>query len=139
MSQCQRCRKYVHSSCDPEADRALVQRKKETIGPDYDYLCPPCKHSPPPMSSVGEDSASCPSSFMIDQQSSGDHLVLQETSASSSVLAETFTSSSSSSLTKLSIISRIGQSIISNTSLMDLPTTTVKQQPSSSTSVVSEG
>ena len=41
------------------------------------------------MSSSGEDSASCPSSFKIDQQLNGDHLVLQETSASSSVVAET--------------------------------------------------
>lgn len=46
MSQCQRCRKYVHTGCDPEADKSLVQRKKD-MNPDYDYLCPPCKMSSP--------------------------------------------------------------------------------------------
>ncbi|XP_046637782.1 histone-lysine N-methyltransferase 2C-like isoform X5 [Daphnia pulicaria] len=46
MSQCTRCRKYVHSGCDPEADRTLVQRKKD-MNSDYEYLCPPCKVSSP--------------------------------------------------------------------------------------------
>lgn len=53
MSQCFRCRKYVHTGCDPEADRALVQRKKE-MNPDYDYQCPPCKVNPPASVSAGE-------------------------------------------------------------------------------------
>ena len=46
MSQCQRCRKFVHSGCEPEADRTLVQRKKD-MNSDYEYLCPPCKVSSP--------------------------------------------------------------------------------------------
>lgn len=51
MSQCQRCRKYVHSGCDPEADRSLVQRKKD-MNPDYEYLCPPCKDDNGPINSM---------------------------------------------------------------------------------------
>lgn len=37
----------MHVTCDPEADRNLVQRKKDMM-PDYDYTCPPCKQSPNP-------------------------------------------------------------------------------------------
>lgn len=46
MSQCTRCRKYVHSGCDPDADRTFVHRKKD-MNSDYEYLCPPCKVSSP--------------------------------------------------------------------------------------------
>lgn len=52
MSQCQRCRKYVHTTCDAEADRTIVQRKKD-INPDYEYLCPPCKVASPSRPSFG--------------------------------------------------------------------------------------
>ena len=34
----------MHSTCDPEADRHLVQRKKE-LNADYEYQCPGCKHT----------------------------------------------------------------------------------------------
>ena len=136
MSQCQRCRKYVHSSCDPEADRALVQRKKETIGPDYDYLCPPCKHSPPPIG--GEDTGSSPASF-VDQQLGGDSQLDQDhhpTSGGTSLLAETLMS------TKMSLNGRAGQ-ITANPMLVESLSTASsasvgglhKQQPS----VVSAG
>lgn len=83
MSQCARCRKYVHSGCDPEADRALVQRKKE-MNPEYDYQCPPCKINPVPLAlppsealELGGDSSSgagqeslqqVPSSSMISSE-----------------------------------------------------------------------
>ncbi|CAG2067846.1 unnamed protein product, partial [Timema podura] len=35
--------RFVHGSCDPEADLASYQRKKEA-NPDYDYICPHCKN-----------------------------------------------------------------------------------------------
>lgn len=73
MSQCARCRKYVHTACDPEADRSLVQRKKESSPDGYEYYCPPCKLNPSPlvlpggpaepeMGTVPEDSSEAESS-----------------------------------------------------------------------------
>ena len=53
MSQCQRCRKFVHSECGPEVDRTLVQRKKD-MNFDYEYLCPPCKISAMEIDSLSE-------------------------------------------------------------------------------------
>jgi [histone H3]-lysine4 N-trimethyltransferase MLL3 len=80
MSQCQRCRKYVHSGCDPEADRTLVQRKKDANS-DYEYLCPPCKVSspvptpksaleldPPSESNPGSASRDDPQTSRVDPQ-----------------------------------------------------------------------
>jgi len=42
MVQCTGCKKYVHGSCDPEAEPAAYQVKK-TATPDYAYTCPVCK------------------------------------------------------------------------------------------------
>ncbi|KAM7346227.1 lost PHDs of trr isoform 2-T2 [Cochliomyia hominivorax] len=42
MVKCSKCNKFVHSSCDDEADLAVYHVKKET-NPDYDYVCQPCK------------------------------------------------------------------------------------------------
>lgn len=36
--------RYVHGTCDSDADLSTYQSKKESI-PDYDYLCPVCKSS----------------------------------------------------------------------------------------------
>lgn len=83
MSQCQRCRKYVHSGCDPEADRSLVQRKKD-MNPDYDYLCPPCKMSSPSPNRVSFDNESS-----VDSKNflgSGNDLTPQQQQAISSVM-----------------------------------------------------
>lgn len=38
----------MHVTCDAEADRSLIQRKKDMI-PEYDYTCPPCKQNPNPV------------------------------------------------------------------------------------------
>lgn len=42
MVQCCGCKKYVHGSCDPEADLSAYQTKK-AAAPDYTYNCPVCK------------------------------------------------------------------------------------------------
>ena len=85
MSQCQRCRKYVHTGCDPEADRSLVQRKKE-MNADYDYLCPPCKITSPSIQGrpVDTDPSATTASTSIDFQ---DPQMAQQTSSSSSMLS----------------------------------------------------
>ena len=76
MSQCLRCRKYVHATCDPEADRSLVQRKKE-LNSDYEYMCPTCKPlGPPPPTGWAEGTcqlvdseASTPAALRASQES----------------------------------------------------------------------
>ncbi|KAH8398593.1 hypothetical protein KR222_008590 [Zaprionus bogoriensis] len=42
MVKCSCCHKFVHSTCDDEADLIEYHKKKE-INPDYDYVCPNCK------------------------------------------------------------------------------------------------
>ncbi|XP_076251798.1 uncharacterized protein LOC143191021 isoform X3 [Rhynchophorus ferrugineus] len=42
MIQCTKCRKFVHGSCDPEADLLTYKQKKEST-PDYEYVCIACK------------------------------------------------------------------------------------------------
>lgn len=39
---CDFCR-FVHRTCDPEADPVTHQKKLEMI-PDYQYVCPTCKN-----------------------------------------------------------------------------------------------
>ncbi|ERL89633.1 hypothetical protein D910_06998 [Dendroctonus ponderosae] len=46
MVQCASCRKFVHGTCDPEADLAAYQHKREST-PDYEYHCVICKNAPP--------------------------------------------------------------------------------------------
>ena len=36
-------RRFVHRTCDPEADPITHQKKLEMI-PDYQYVCPTCKN-----------------------------------------------------------------------------------------------
>lgn len=42
MVKCSGCNKFVHSTCDPEAELTVYHAKKEN-NPDYEYLCSPCK------------------------------------------------------------------------------------------------
>lgn len=42
MVQCHACKKFVHGTCDPEADPLTYQQRKETK-PDYEYVCLHCK------------------------------------------------------------------------------------------------
>lgn len=43
MVQCSACKKFVHGTCDPEADPLTYQHRKETK-PDYEYICLHCKN-----------------------------------------------------------------------------------------------
>ena len=84
MSQCQRCRKFVHSGCEPEADRTLVQRKKD-MNSDYEYLCPPCKVSSPvptPKLAMEIDSLSESNPGSVSQ----DHLQQQTTTQQQAII-----------------------------------------------------
>lgn len=42
MVKCCVCQKFVHNTCDPEADLNAYERKKE-VNPDYEYTCGICK------------------------------------------------------------------------------------------------
>jgi len=42
MVQCHSCKKFVHGTCDPEADPLTYQQRKE-MKPDYEYVCLNCK------------------------------------------------------------------------------------------------
>lgn len=41
MVKCSTCQKFVHASCDSDAELTTYQAKKET-NPDYEYICGPC-------------------------------------------------------------------------------------------------
>ncbi|KAG5897190.1 hypothetical protein JTB14_022545 [Gonioctena quinquepunctata] len=43
MVQCTNCKKFVHGTCDPEADLVTYNQKKE-MNPEYEYICPHCKN-----------------------------------------------------------------------------------------------
>ncbi|XP_043479344.1 histone-lysine N-methyltransferase 2C-like isoform X5 [Leptopilina heterotoma] len=43
MVQCSGCTKFVHGTCDPDADPHTYQRRKEE-NPDYEYICKNCKN-----------------------------------------------------------------------------------------------
>ncbi|XP_063696250.1 histone-lysine N-methyltransferase 2C-like isoform X2 [Culicoides brevitarsis] len=41
MVKCSACQKFVHATCDPDAELTTYQAKKET-NPEYEYVCGPC-------------------------------------------------------------------------------------------------
>ncbi|XP_023312429.1 histone-lysine N-methyltransferase 2C isoform X6 [Anoplophora glabripennis] len=43
MVQCTMCRKFVHGTCDPEADLVTYHQRREAH-PDYEYVCSYCKN-----------------------------------------------------------------------------------------------
>ncbi|XP_067626927.1 histone-lysine N-methyltransferase 2C isoform X2 [Eurosta solidaginis] len=45
MVKCNLCHRFVHSTCDDDADLINYHKKKES-NPDYDYICPQCKIMP---------------------------------------------------------------------------------------------
>ncbi|XP_065367999.1 histone-lysine N-methyltransferase 2C isoform X2 [Calliphora vicina] len=55
MVKCSKCNKFVHSTCDDEADLTIYHVKKET-NPDYDYVCQPCKSGKHLMTFASTDS-----------------------------------------------------------------------------------
>ncbi|KAF6206908.1 hypothetical protein GE061_018144 [Apolygus lucorum] len=44
MVRCSQCHRYVHGTCDKEADFVSYHRKKEAH-PDYEYICLSCKNN----------------------------------------------------------------------------------------------
>uniref|UniRef100_A0A0A1WV58 Histone-lysine N-methyltransferase MLL3 n=1 Tax=Zeugodacus cucurbitae TaxID=28588 RepID=A0A0A1WV58_ZEUCU len=42
MVKCNFCHRFVHSTCDEDADLITYHKNKEN-NPDYDYICPQCK------------------------------------------------------------------------------------------------
>jgi histone-lysine N-methyltransferase MLL3 len=42
MVKCSLCQKFVHSTCDPEAELSVYERRKE-LNPEYEYTCGVCK------------------------------------------------------------------------------------------------
>ncbi|XP_024080404.1 histone-lysine N-methyltransferase 2D-like isoform X6 [Cimex lectularius] len=44
MVRCSQCHRFVHGTCDKEADFVSYQRKKEAH-PDYEYICLSCKNN----------------------------------------------------------------------------------------------
>ncbi|XP_046682378.1 histone-lysine N-methyltransferase 2C-like isoform X2 [Homalodisca vitripennis] len=45
MVQCNKCKKFVHGTCDPDADLVTYQQRKEA-SPEYQYICLNCKNEP---------------------------------------------------------------------------------------------
>ncbi|PHT96527.1 hypothetical protein BC332_34547 [Capsicum chinense] len=43
MVQCSKCHKFVHGTCDADADLKAHQLRKDA-NPDYEYTCPNCKN-----------------------------------------------------------------------------------------------
>lgn len=41
MVKCSTCQKFVHATCDPDAELSTYQTKKEA-NPEYEYICGPC-------------------------------------------------------------------------------------------------
>lgn len=42
MVKCSDCHKFVHNTCDADAELSVYHARKE-VQPDYEYTCPPCK------------------------------------------------------------------------------------------------
>ncbi|XP_054279340.1 histone-lysine N-methyltransferase 2D-like isoform X3 [Macrosteles quadrilineatus] len=45
MVQCSKCKRFVHGTCDPDADLVTYQQRKESA-PEYEYICLNCKNEP---------------------------------------------------------------------------------------------
>lgn len=64
MVRCRACQKFVHATCDPDADLAVYQAKKEA-NPDYEYICGPCNK----LAHTGRIAAAMRRSSSIDEES----------------------------------------------------------------------
>ncbi|XP_017045294.1 histone-lysine N-methyltransferase 2C isoform X2 [Drosophila ficusphila] len=74
MVKCSWCHKFVHSTCDEEADLTAYHKKKEQ-NPDYDYVCPNCKSN---SSSSGQSQQAIDSIVLSAMDSSSEQLNLKE-------------------------------------------------------------
>ncbi|XP_033151669.1 histone-lysine N-methyltransferase 2C [Drosophila mauritiana] len=74
MVKCSWCNKFVHSTCDEEADLTAYHKKKEQ-NPDYDYVCPNCKSN---SSGPGSSQQTIDSIVLSAMDSSSEQLSLKE-------------------------------------------------------------
>ncbi|EDV36256.1 uncharacterized protein Dana_GF12873 [Drosophila ananassae] len=74
MVKCSWCNKFVHSTCDEEADLTAYHKKKE-LNPDYDYVCPNCKSSP---AGPGQSQQAIDSIVLSGMDSGSDQLSLKD-------------------------------------------------------------
>lgn len=54
MVKCSLCQKFVHSTCDQDADLSTYERRKE-LNPEYEYTCSMCKNDRMRRSNSGDD------------------------------------------------------------------------------------
>ncbi|XP_066943900.1 histone-lysine N-methyltransferase 2C-like isoform X12 [Macrobrachium rosenbergii] len=75
MAQCSKCKKHVHSGCDPDADLSLIQ-SKYNADRTYEYVCTSCNRvAPSPNQSPQvsqEDSCDGPQGSSIHSEDSND-------------------------------------------------------------------
>nr|XP_016940644.1 histone-lysine N-methyltransferase 2C [Drosophila suzukii] len=74
MVKCSWCNKFVHSTCDEEADLTAYHKKKEQ-NPDYDYVCPNCKSN---SSGPGPSQQAIDSIVLSAMDSSSEQMSLKE-------------------------------------------------------------
>ncbi|KAH8272891.1 hypothetical protein KR018_008179 [Drosophila ironensis] len=74
MVKCSWCHKFVHSTCDEEADLTAYHKKKE-LNPDYDYVCPNCKSN---SSGSGHSQQAIDSIVLSVMDSASDQLGLKD-------------------------------------------------------------
>ncbi|XP_017125368.1 histone-lysine N-methyltransferase 2C [Drosophila elegans] len=74
MVKCSWCHKFVHSTCDEEADLTAYHKKKEQ-NPDYDYVCPNCKSN---SSGAGQSQQAIDSIVLSTMDSSSEQLSVKE-------------------------------------------------------------
>ncbi|KAK7063303.1 Lysine Methyltransferase 2D [Halocaridina rubra] len=81
MAQCSKCKKHVHSTCDPEADLNIIQ-SKYNADRSYEYVCTSCNRvAPSPSQSPHvsqEDSCDGPQGSSIHSEDSNDMDVIPE-------------------------------------------------------------
>ncbi|KAH8237068.1 hypothetical protein KR038_003829 [Drosophila bunnanda] len=74
MVKCSWCHKFVHSTCDEDADLTAYHKKKEQ-NPDYDYVCPNCKSN---SSGPGQSHQAIDSIVLSVMDHAADQLSLRE-------------------------------------------------------------
>ncbi|CAH0559006.1 unnamed protein product [Brassicogethes aeneus] len=69
MVQCTMCRKFVHGTCDPDADLSTYHQRKEAH-PEYEYACTICKNLSQPGRTVAKrQSTEDPNELSASQES----------------------------------------------------------------------
>ncbi|XP_056641929.1 histone-lysine N-methyltransferase 2C-like isoform X3 [Diorhabda sublineata] len=68
MVQCSNCKKFVHGTCDAEADVTTYHQKKET-NPEYEYVCLHCKNATGRLITTKRASIDDPSDMSVSHES----------------------------------------------------------------------